>query len=227
MVACTPQIICQALMQAGLPASQEVQLTNARSLSKASIVVVTPALRQQLSTVGPSVVAPVNLASFGLGSASITIQPVYPYGGAAYVAALRQSVQNRIRVGQQLLSSGNVQVAPMARAALTAGQVDPRLLQVLQALISQQPIDILGFANSGPSASAGIPFRIAYLATTDPASSLPGSAYTNWLGPMLKQPNVAFPAITHPTPTLYMLDGQQVAEIGYPAPSPLGVGQGG
>src|SRR5215472_2668732 len=218
-VACTAQI-CPALIAAGLPASREVRLTNAQSLSNAKIVVVTPALRLLLSTVRPSVVAPVVLASFGSGSAEITIQPVYPGGGAAYQAALRQDVQTRIRVGEQLLNSGRVTGMPMAQSALAEGRVDPRLLHVLEALTSQQPIDIVSFSNSGPGAGPGIPFRTVELATTDSSSSLIGSAYVQWMGSVVLRPSTAFPAINHPR-LATLPDGERVAVLEYPLDPPV------
>ncbi len=103
------------------------------------------------------------LASFGSGRALVTIQPVDPAGGAAYQAALSQDVQERIQVGQKLLNSGSVSAAPKARHALFTGEVDPRILLVIQALISSQ----MGrsrsrlFSNSGPGAGPGVPFRTA------------------------------------------------------------------
>jgi hypothetical protein len=222
IVACDLQI-CDALKAGGFPAGNEVPIgANSQSLSNASIVVVTPALRLLFSTV-PSLgqdVTPAVLASFGSGSAEITVQVAYPGGGAAYQTALSQSVNDRIDVGEQLLNSPDVLAAPAARSELAAGQVDPRLLLVLQTLSSQQPIDIVGFGDSGPGASPGAPFRAAELATTDSASSL-GSGYVSWMGSVLLHPNTAYPAITDARLT-NLADGTQVALIEYAAPSPLG-----
>ncbi len=162
------------------------------------------------------------LARFGQGTAGITIQPVYQNGRTAYQEALRQDVQSRIRVGQQLLNSGLVTATPRAENELRQGEVDPRLLRVLQTLTSQHPVDVVGFSNSGPGASTGVPFRTATLATTDPASALAGRAYLRWLGSVLLNRNPPFPPLTRhrlvPLP-----DGQYVARIGYLAPSPLDV----
>ncbi len=181
----------------------------------------TPELRLLFSTV-PSLsddVTPAVLATFGSGSARITVQLVYPGGRAAYRSALSRSVSDRIAVGEQLLNSGSVTASPAARSELAAGQVDPRFLLVLRTLISQQPIDIVGFGGRGPGAGPGVPFRVADVATTDPASSL-GGGYMPWLASVLLHPNAAYPAIS---PKLGTLDGQQVAMIEYAAPTPLGV----
>jgi hypothetical protein len=222
-VACTPDI-CSALRAAGLPASHEVRLgTNVQSLSSASIVVVTPALRVRFRTNQPPDVAPVILAKYGSGSARITIQPVYPGGGLAYQAALRQQVQSRIRVGEQLLNSGSVLGSSTVRTELAAGQVDPRLLLVLQTLTSQHPVEIVSFSDAGPGASPGVPFRVAELATTDPTGSVSGQTYMKWLGSVLLPPSAAFPPITHKRLTT-LQDGQRVARIQYAAPSPLFAG---
>jgi hypothetical protein len=220
VVACDAQM-CAALTASGLPAAQQVQLgMNSQSLSGANLVVVTPVLRALFSTINPSLgynVAPAVLASFG----QITVQVVYPAGGAAYAAALSQDVQARIQLGTQLLNSGRVSASSAAQSDLAAGEVDSRVLLALQALANQQPVDVVAFADSGPGAGAGIPFRAVDLATTDPTGNMPPGAYLQSMVGILRA-HATFPAFAKASPVT-LTDGQRAVQIQYAAPSPLGL----
>lgn len=211
---------CSALTASGFPAYQEVQIgVGSQSLANASMVVMTPELRRYFSVINPRLgkdVTPVTLASFG----QVSIQAVDSAGAAAYQTALNQDVQERMQLGEQLLNSGRVSASPTAESELAAGQVDPRVLLALQALTDQQPIDVLGFADSGPGASPGVPFRVVALAGTDPASGLTARQYLQQMGQLLNA-HADFPAYTKAEPV--KVDGQPAVQIEYAAPSPLGL----
>jgi hypothetical protein len=218
-VACDAQT-CAVMTAIGFPA-QQVQLgLHSQSLSKASIVIVTPALRTLFSKANPSLgnhVAPQVLARFG----PVTIQAVDPKGAAAYQAALSQDVQSRIRLGEQLLNSGNVSVLPVARRELAAGDVDARVELALQALARQEPIQVLRFAYAGPGASPGIPLRAVDLARMDPAAGIAPGAYLQTMVQLIRA-HASFPAWLRGGPVT-LGTGQVVVQIVYAAPSPLGL----
>jgi len=219
-VACDPQT-CAALTAAGFPADQEVQVTpNTQSLSNASLVVMTPELNNFLTEVNPSLgsyVAQVVLASFG----GVSIQPIDSAGAVAYETALTQDVQARTQVGEQLLNSGFISASATAESELAAGDVDSRVLLVLQALANQEPIDVLAFGDAGPGASQGVPFRGVQLAEFDPNAGVSRQAYLQVIQQVLTA-QTNFPAYQHAEPVT-LADGQTAIQIQYAAPSPLGL----
>jgi hypothetical protein len=219
VVACDAQT-CAALTTAGIPAVQQVHVRlDSQSLPGAGIVVVTPALRTLFET-NPSLnyyVAPTVLASFG----AVSIQPIYSGGGAAYQAALSEDVQGRIRLGEQLLNSGLLTVSPAAQGEMAAGDVDSRLLLTLQSLADQQPIDIIGFTDSGPGASPGVPFRAVDLSTTDPNGGMSSAAYLQGIVQVLRT-HATFPAYQKVS-RVTLADGQTAAQVQYAAPTQLGL----
>lgn len=226
-MACDPRM-CSALTQSGLRAGQELQMgTNTQSLSGATLVAVTPVLRH-LFAARPSLgtdVAPVILASFGSGRALVTIQPVAANGSAAYKAAFNQALQKRIQVCEELLNSGKVFPAPKAEAALTRGDVDPRLLLVIEALIRQPEVGqvrISAFNNAGPGASPGVPYRTANLVAVNLHVNEPASLYRQQMIALLRA-HATFPPFSHAQP-VNLANGQIAVSITYPVPSPLGAG---
>jgi len=224
-LACDPQM-CSSLVAGGFPSSQEAPVAaNSQSLSGAGLVAVTPRLRQVFRA-HPSFgadVAPVVLASFRSGRALVTIQPVDPAGGAAYQVAFSTDVQARTAAGNQLLSSGKVFAAPKARRALADGDVDPRILLAIRALIRQLPsVKISAFSDSGPDASPGVPFRMADFVAVDLSAGEPPSSYFHQLIAVLRTA-ATFPPVWHATP-ITMFNGQTAVQIVYAAPSPLSGG---
>jgi len=192
------------------------------SLSSAGLIVVTPELRALITATNRGLgaeVAPTNLASFGSGNAKVTVQVVYPGGAAAYETALRQSVQTRMKAGQQLLNTGKVSASAAAESDLKAGAVDPRLLLVIEAITNLEPVDVVAFSDSGPGASAGVPFRLMALGESDPAALVSASEYLQAMLHLL-QAHATFPAFNHVGQAT--LSGQKVVEVEYAAPSPVG-----
>ncbi len=218
LVACDNQT-CAALTAGGFPAAQQVQIeVNPQSLATASVVVVTPAVRSYLST-NPGLANDVTsavLASFG----EVTIQVVDTAGAAAYQTALSEDVQARIAMGEQLINTGFISVSATAESELEAGDVDSRLLLVLQALCYQEPIDILAFGDAGPGASQGIPFRGVQLAEFDPNAGVSRSEYLQVIQQVLNA-QATFPPYQKAGPVT-LSNGQTVVQIEYAAPSPLG-----
>jgi len=214
VVACDPRL-CSQLAASGFSTVQEYPLgQNSVSLTDTNLIVVTPAIRFLLGTTDPQLgadVMPAILASFGSGSARITIQAVDPDGAAAHQAALLQDVQARVQLGAQLLNSGFVSATPIARKELAQGEVDPRLLLAIQALANRQPVDIASFGDAGPSASPGEPFRSADFAATDPPEPTMISVFRMHPG---------FPSITHAM-LLMLADGQTAVQIEFGVPTPL------
>ncbi len=222
VVACDPRL-CALLTASGFPTVQEYPLGQGSvSLINTNLIVVTPAIRFLLGTMHPHLgadVLPAILASFGSGSAQITIQAVDPDGAAAYEAALRQDVRARVQLGTQLLSGGNVSATPTARNELAQGEVDPRLLLAIQALADQEPVDILSFGDAGPSTSPGVPLRSADFAETDPASQTFGPGYRQTMISVFRT-HSGFPSITGAAEPM-LADGQTVLQIEFGVPTPL------
>src|ERR1039457_6544030 len=71
--------------------------------------------------------------------------------------------RSRLMAGDQLLRDPRITFSPSARAQLTAGQVDARLLITLDTLAASEPVRIGAFLDDGPGASPGLPLRAAEL----------------------------------------------------------------
>lgn len=213
-VACDPQA-CAALASSGFTGATVQIGKNSTSLSNAGLVVVTPEFLK-LAGSNPGLradVTPIALASFVNGNAQVTVRVVYPQGGAAYVTALKQSVTKRANIGKQLVSIGKVSTSASARSDLTSGSVDQRLMLIIKALAVVEPLDVVGFTDSGPGASSGVPFRLMVLAANDPAATVSAQAYLQAMLNLLQAHGA------HAIQTT--LNGHNVVEVGYSAPTPL------
>ena len=135
------------------------------------VVVETAAVRALFGTSLDLAWAPAVLASFGSGSAGITVRVVASHGAVAYQTALVGDLAARKAAGARLLADRRISVPAPARAQLTAGLVDLRLLSALTALSRHQPVSLVEFGNVGPGASPGVPLRFADLSQ---ASRRPG-----------------------------------------------------
>ena len=161
VVSCDPAM-CAALQAAGLPAARLLVLgPDASDPLGSDVVVATAALRNQFGTRLASVYAPAVIASFGSGAGRIDIRATAPDGAIAYQAALAGDRRGRISAGIQLLRNPRITVTAAARAALSAGDVDPRLLMMLVALAADQPVRVSAFGDPSPGASAAVPLRSA------------------------------------------------------------------
>ena len=215
IVACDPAM-CAALHADGLPATRLLVLGTATADPLGSdVVVATLAVRNQFGTRLQSVYAPVVIASFGTGAGRIDIRAIAPDGTAAYEAALAADRRSRISAGSQLLRNPRIIVAADARNALSAGNVDPRLLMMLAALADQQQVRITAFGDPSPGASPVVPLRSVEIAALGPGAEAEAS-----LRSMLS----FIDAQQQPfQPLRASLGGSSVLTVEYAAPSPLGL----
>jgi len=215
IVACDPAM-CAALRADGLPATRLLVLGTATADPLGSdVVVATLAVRNQFGTRLQSVYAPVVIASFGTGAGRIDIRAIAPDGTAAYEAALAADRRSRISAGSQLLRNPRIIVAADARNALSAGDVDPRLLMMLAALADQQQVRITAFGDPSPGASPVVPLRSVEIAALGPGASAEAS-----LRSMLS----FIDAQRQPfQPLRAALVGSSALTVEYAAPSPLGL----
>ena len=215
IIACDPAM-CAALQADGLPATRLLVLRTAAADPLGSdVVVATLAVRNEFGTRLQSVYAPVVIASFGTGSGRIDVRAIAPDGAAAYRAALAADSRSRISAGGQLLRNLHIIVAVRARKALSAGDVDPRLLMMLAALAAQQPLRITAFGSPSPGASRGVPLRSVQLA---PLGS--GAKAGVSLRSMLSFVNGQRQPFQ---PLRAGLVGSSALTVEYAAPSPLGL----
>jgi hypothetical protein len=218
VVSCDPAM-CAALEAKGFPAGDLLTLGPGTGDPLGSAVVVaTAAVRGQFGSRLTTVYAPTVIASFGSGSAQIDIRAYAPGGAAAYLVALRADQLTRQDIGRKLLHNPRVSAAPAAQRQLAAGLVDTRLLITIATLASQgSPVRIVAFGDSGPRAAAGVPLREAEFA------SPPGAA-GGYLASVLAFLRVQRPPYRASSMTPARLaDGQQIVQVVYDAPSPLGL----
>jgi hypothetical protein len=215
IVACDPAM-CAALQASGVAAGRLLVLgTSASDPLGSDLVVATPALRSQFGARLASVYAPVVIASFGSGAAQIDVRAVAPDGTAAYDSALAADLSARITAGGQLIGNRRIVMTTAARAALRAGQVDPRLLAMLAALAAQQPLKILAFGDPSPGASAAIPLRSVELAPAT-AGTKAAAQLRTMLSFLQAQRSPFLPATA-------ALVNKSALSVEYAAPSPLGL----
>jgi hypothetical protein len=215
IVACDPEM-CTELEKTSFPAAALLELPpTAPDPLGSDLVVATPVIRNQFGPRLASVYAPLVIASFGSGPERVDVRFVPPGGAAAFEAHLATDRNNRIAAGEQLLKNKNVHASAAARAALLAGQVDPRLLVTLGALAGEMPLELVAFDDSSPGASAAVPLRGAEI----------GAAASAGLPAMLAflkaQRTPFLPAEAHLAPGA---SGQSVVTVRFDAPGPMGLG---
>jgi len=215
IVACDPAM-CAVLHADGLPATRLLVLGTATADPLGSdVVVATLAVRNEFGTRLRSVYAPVVIASFGTGAGRIDIRAIAPDGTAAYQAALAADRRSRISAGSQLLRNPRIIVAGGARNALSAGDVDPRLLIMLAALADEQQVRITAFGDPSPGASPVVPLRSVEIAALGPGAEAAAS---------LRSMLALIDAQRQPfQPLRAALAGSSALTVEYAAPSPLGL----
>jgi hypothetical protein len=214
VIGCDPEM-CSVLEAAGVSAGRlyEFQLSTPDPLN-ASVVVATPAVRNQFGSRLASVYAPLLLATFGTGPEHVDVRAVEPGGTAAFDASLKTDLSARVEAGVQLLTNKNVHATPAARAALQNGQVDPRLLVTLSALAAKMAVQLIIFDDSSPGASAEVPLRGAEIGTAT-ASGL--SAIMGFLAAQRADYLPSTYTIVH------LHNGQSAVAVQFDAPGPLGL----
>ena len=221
IVACDPQM-CSALQATGLAASRLLVLRlSATDPLGAEIVVATLAVRDQFGARLASVYAPEVIASFGSGPARIEVRYVAPDGARSFEASQAADRGARVAAGQQLLRNQRIHASEAARVALTAGNVDPRLLVTLAALAAQpmpgqQQVSVAAFGDSSPGA-ADVPLRDAEIGAG------PQAGMQAMLSFLLAQQPPYQPAQAR---LVRQPDGQYLLNVEFDAPSPLGLNGG-
>jgi hypothetical protein len=176
IVSCDPAMYA-ALQAHGIPPGNLLVLRPSSADPLGSdLVMATPAVRSQFGGRLAGVYAPVVIASFGAGDLRIDMRAVAPDGAAAYRAALATDLAARRDAGRELLHNPRITLSPAARGDLAAGRVDSRLLLVLAAVASFEPVRITAFSDSGPRAAPGVPLRSADLAVLAQSGATPGAA---------------------------------------------------
>ena len=211
--------MCAALEARGLPARDLLVLGPfSRDPRSSAVVVETGAVRALFGTSLDRAWAPAVLASFGSGPAGITVRVVASHGAVAYQTALAGDVAAAKAAGARLLADRRISVQTSARAQLTEGLVDLRLLSALTALARHLRVSVVDFGNVGPGVSAGIPLRYADLS---PAGGLTQAGYARSVRSALSGLDTSFRPVR--TVPVVLPDGQAVLRVEFTAPSPLGV----
>jgi hypothetical protein len=209
ILACDPAM-CAVLVRHGIPAGRLLVLGPAAADPLGSAVVLaTSAVRGMFGNRLASVYAPEVLASFGSGQARIDIRAVAPDGAAAYLAALATDLRARRVAGRQLLRDAQLSFSGAARAQLTAGQVDARLLITLATLAASEPVRVAAFLDDGPGASPGLPLRAAELTAGPSAAGRIGAFFRAQRPPY--------------QPTVTDSQAAPVLTVRFSAPAPLGL----
>ena len=215
VVACDPAM-CAALQSDGLSASRLLALGTASADPLGSdLVVATSAVRNQFGARLENVYAPALIARFGSGAGQIDIRAIAPDGTAAYQSALAADRRSRINAGTQLLRNPRIAVSAAAQAALSEGDVDPRLLMMLAALAVEQPVRVSAFGDPSPGAGQAVPLRGAQLAALRSGAQA-GSSLRSMLSFFAAQQQPFLPLRAG-------LAGTSALTVEYPAPSPLGL----
>jgi hypothetical protein len=220
IIACDPQM-CAVLQGDGIPAGRLLLLGagNAGPLGS-NVIMSTAAVREEFGSRLTSVYAPVALATFGSGSAQVTVRVVAADGSATYQRSLQADASARRSAGAQLLRNPDVRVSPVGRRELAAGQVDARLLSVIAALAARYHLDITGFGVPTAGADPAIPLRSADISVA-PAGGGRAAATLNAVKRFLLAQQSPFrPADVI---TVQLAGGQAALHVEFTAPSPLGL----
>ena len=222
IVACDPGM-CSALLAQGITSGNLLELgASTPDPLGSDVVVATPAVRSQFGGRLASVYAPGILASFGSGGLRIDVRAIAPDGAAAYQAAAASDLAARRAAGRQLLGNPHLRVSAAARAALRAGQVDPRLLTTLATLAATTPatagpVQVSAFGDSGPGASQGMPLRSVQITAASRADLGRLRGIVTFVRAQ-RPPYLPAQALITAGP-----GGSAVLSIGFSAPSPAGL----
>ena len=213
-------VMCAALRTAGFPAGKLLVLGPTSNPPVASaVVVVTAAVRSMFGSSIDSAWAPDVLASFGSGTAAITIRVIAPHGALAYQSALRAGVAGRIYYGTGLLNNDLILLSPAATKQLAAGQVDPRLVLAIASMASDRiPVDVMRFENIGPGVSTDLLLRFADLTVNGNPAHMSTSSYVSAIHAFLSNPASELGPVSGQT---VLSGGQDVFRVEFAAPSPL------
>src|SRR5690242_4942628 len=211
------RVMCAALEARGLPARDLLELGPiSRDPRSSAVVVETGAVRALFGTSLDRAWAPAVLASFGSGSAGITVRVVASHGAVAYQTALAGDMAAAEAAGARLLADRRITVQTSARSQLTRGLVDLRLMAALTVLSRHLPVSVVGFGNVGPGVSAEVPLSYADLS---PAGGPTQAGYARSVRSALSGLDTSFRPVR--TVPVVLPDGQAVLRVEFTAPSPL------
>jgi hypothetical protein len=220
-VACD-RATCAALAARGFPASDlTVLLPTAPNPFGSQLVIATADIRSQFGSRLAAVYAPQVIASFGAGPTRIDIRVIAPHGPAAFRLALSSDVAARKSSAAQVLRNARITISASARAQLTSGLVDMRVLATIVFLGRQHPLDIISFGGMAPGATPGVPLRIVYLAESDTAAHVTSGAYVQSLESALQSQSPPYVPLS--VGSVHLAGGPSVLKIVFAAPSPLGL----
>ena len=217
VVGCDAQV-CADLTSRGFPGERLLTLgPQSNDPLGADLVVDTAAVRAQFRD-RLHVWAPAIIAAFGSGNARIEIRLEYPGGVTAYRADQQKYARARKAADAQLLTDSRLTFSATAKTQLRSGSIDPRLPELIAAMVHFHPLQIVDFGGQSPGGGPASLLRSMDLATADPPGHLTPSAYINWMRSFIKAQRSQY----HPALSLVTLPGgQTVLRIGYGAPSPL------
>ena len=222
-IACDP-VMCAALQAQGVAAGRLLPVgPTTTSLPDADVIAASPSIRGQFG--GQVSDAYRLLARFGSGARLIDVRATFPGGVAAYNSAVRTDYAARKSAGAQLLRSRRIMVSPQGAAELEAGAVDTRLLVMLAALASLQPLRVVAFGDPSPGVTgpaADLPLREVTITSAGNRGGAAGLALVRAMVRAQRAPyQPAYAAIVD------SVAGQAELLIEFPAPGPLGLLTGG
>jgi len=219
IVACDPAM-CALLHNSGFPAANLVPvLPDTTDPLGADLVMATAVVRNQFGRRLTRVYAPLAIARFGTGNLRIDVRQVLPAGSSGARAQLAAKLRAARQSGRELLANSRIQVSGQARSVLGNGHVDERLMATLAALANEEPIDVLGFGDANPGASAWVPLRSVDLVAADPDKGRSVRAYRHALISFLRAQDAALYRATSIS-VLTTESGNRVIRIAFAAPSP-------
>jgi hypothetical protein len=221
VIACDPQM-CRTLVAHGFPAGNTQRLgPTSQDPTGSTLVIDTRAVQHQFGTNLAANYAPWILTTIGSGPSQITIRVIAPHGISRYDQQLASDMAQRKQDGRYLAASRLVTTTLTAKAEMTNGQVDTRLLLALTAVAIKVPVDIVDFGNVATDASPDLPLRYVDLAESVPAARLSSSAYVKTVIAALNSSSYLHRYLWTKTLTI---GGAPVLRIDYSAPSPLDIG---
>jgi hypothetical protein len=228
LVACDPAT-GTVLAADGFPAAREDVLQPGDQLpaepagqpggASATLLVATQALGTQYGA-GLDAAAPVVLASFGTGEASVQVRLVLTGGAAAAQQDAATALAARRSAGRALAKFRHAHMHAAARRQLTAGEVDPRLITVLHRLSAAATVYIMGFGNPAGPPAPGAQAAPLRLAKVDGLVHKKGKRQISELKAVLKLLNSQHPPYQAQLQVTRLASGRLVLSVWFAAPSP-------
>ena len=147
-VACDPAM-CGYLISAGV--SDDVVVGKRAAGISAALVVSTPALRRQAGSL-LAADAPEVIAAFGTGPTRVDVL-VATTSATTFLTSAQQAVTASARLGRALARNPRLYMGLAQRRQLAAGQVDQRLLVMLQDMLATHSVHVVGFGDPDPGAT--------------------------------------------------------------------------